>query len=60
MAAAIGRSMRAGGVHQGLAPVLDVTRDPRWGRIEETIGEDPYLVGDDRNRLRAGPAVSRA
>jgi beta-xylosidase len=45
MAAAIGASMRAGGVHQGLAPVLDVTRDPRWGRTEETIGEDPYLVG---------------
>ena len=37
--------MRASGVHQGLAPVLDVTRDPRWGRTEETIGEDPYLVG---------------
>jgi len=41
----IGASMRAVGVHQGLAPVLDVTRDPRWGRTEETIGEDPYLVG---------------
>ena len=45
MAAAIGTSMRAVGVHQGLAPVLDVTRDARWGRTEETIGEDPYLVG---------------
>jgi beta-xylosidase len=45
MAAAIGTSMRAVGVHQGLAPVLDVVRDPRWGRTEETIGEDPYLVG---------------
>jgi beta-xylosidase len=45
MAAAIGRSMRSVGVHQGLAPVLDVGRDPRWGRTEETIGEDPYLVG---------------
>jgi beta-xylosidase len=45
MAAQIGASMRAVGVHQGLAPVLDVTRDPRWGRTEETIGEDPYLVG---------------
>ncbi len=33
------------GIHQGLAPVLDVTRDYRWGRTEETIGEDPYLVG---------------
>jgi beta-xylosidase len=45
MAAAIGAGMRAVGVHQGLSPVLDVTRDPRWGRTEETIGEDPYLVG---------------
>ncbi|MFJ9902114.1 glycoside hydrolase family 3 N-terminal domain-containing protein [Streptomyces sp. NPDC101152] len=45
MARAIGRDLRAAGVHQGLAPVLDVVRDPRWGRVEETIGEDPYLVG---------------
>jgi beta-xylosidase len=45
MAEVIGASMRAVGIHQGLAPVLDVTRDPRWGRTEETIGEDPYLVG---------------
>ncbi|MFE7160240.1 glycoside hydrolase family 3 N-terminal domain-containing protein [Streptomyces sp. NPDC057636] len=45
MAQAIGASMRAVGIHQGLAPVLDVVRDPRWGRTEESIGEDPYLVG---------------
>ncbi|MEV5269312.1 glycoside hydrolase family 3 protein, partial [Streptomyces werraensis] len=45
MAAAIGRDMRSVGVHQGLAPVLDVVRDARWGRVEETVGEDPYLVG---------------
>lgn len=45
MSRQIGESMRAVGVHQGLAPVLDVTRDYRWGRTEETIGEDPYLVG---------------
>ncbi|MFD6950545.1 glycosyl hydrolase [Nocardiopsis sp. TSRI0078] len=44
MAAQIGESMRRVGVHQGLAPVLDVSRDPRWGRTEETIGEDPHLV----------------
>ena len=43
--AAIGASMAALGVHQGLAPVLDVIRDPRWGRVDECIGEDPYLVG---------------
>ncbi|MGW8850123.1 beta-xylosidase/alpha-l-arabinosidase [Streptomyces xiamenensis] len=40
----IGDSMRSVGIHQGLSPVLDVVRDPRWGRTEETIGEDPYLV----------------
>ncbi|MGM0355666.1 glycoside hydrolase family 3 N-terminal domain-containing protein [Streptomyces sp. ECR3] len=45
MAAAIGRDMASVGIHQGLAPVLDVVRDARWGRVEETIGEDPYLVG---------------
>jgi beta-glucosidase/beta-xylosidase len=45
MAGLIGGQMRALGVHQGLAPVLDVVRDLRWGRVEETIGEDPYLVG---------------
>ncbi|WP_036960893.1 beta-glucosidase family protein [Promicromonospora kroppenstedtii] len=41
----IGESMRELGIHQGLAPVLDVVRDPRWGRVDECIGEDPYLVG---------------
>ncbi len=45
MSAHIGAVMRRLGVHQGLAPVLDVVRDLRWGRTEETIGEDPYLVG---------------
>jgi beta-glucosidase len=44
MASAIGRDMTAVGVHQGLSPVLDVVRDYRWGRVEETLGEDPYLV----------------
>lgn len=38
------RQMRARGVTQVLAPVLDVARDPRWGRIEETYGEDPFLA----------------
>jgi beta-glucosidase-like glycosyl hydrolase len=44
-AAAIGREARSAGCHQGLAPVLDVSRDVRWGRTEETFGEDPWLVG---------------
>lgn len=41
----IGDEVRSLGGHQGLAPVLDVARDARWGRTEETFGEDPYLVG---------------
>ena len=36
--------MRAVGAHLGLSPVLDLARDLRWGRVEETFGEDPYLV----------------
>jgi beta-xylosidase len=41
----IRREAKQVGCHQGLAPVLDVSRDVRWGRTEETMGEDPYLVG---------------
>jgi len=40
------REMRARGALLALAPVVDVARDPRWGRIEETYGEDPYLVSE--------------
>lgn len=42
----IAGEVRARGVHQVLSPVVDVARDPRWGRIEETFGEDPFLVGE--------------
>ena len=35
---------RSRGTHQALTPVVDVARDPRWGRVEETFGEDPHLV----------------
>jgi beta-glucosidase len=35
---------RSRGTHQALTPVVDVAREPRWGRVEETYGEDPYLV----------------
>ena len=45
MAARIGGDMHAMGAHMGLSPVLDIVRDYRWGRIEETMGEDPYLTG---------------
>lgn len=44
MTGAIAKQLRAIGAHQGLAPVLDVARDPRWGRCEETFGEDPILA----------------
>jgi beta-glucosidase len=53
LADAIRVQMRAVGAHQGLSPVLDVCRDPRWGRTEETFGEDPYLVS------RVGVAFTR-
>ncbi|GAB5348381.1 glycoside hydrolase family 3 N-terminal domain-containing protein [Alteriqipengyuania sp. 357] len=42
----IAAEVRARGVHLVLSPVVDVARDPRWGRIEETFGEDPFLVGE--------------
>jgi beta-glucosidase len=44
-AAAIAAETRATGVDMILAPVLDLARDPRWGRVEEDFGEDPYLTG---------------
>ena len=37
---------RCRGTHQALTPVVDVARDPRWGRVEETYGEDPFLVAE--------------
>src|SRR6185369_10821101 len=37
---------RVRGTDQALTPVVDVARDPRWGRVEETYGEDPYLVAE--------------
>lgn len=46
MATTLRRRMLATGARQALGPVLDVTRDPRWGRIEETYGEDPYLASE--------------
>ncbi|HEV2992175.1 MAG TPA: glycoside hydrolase family 3 N-terminal domain-containing protein [Candidatus Angelobacter sp.] len=39
----VGQEMGASGVGQAFTPVLDLARDPRWGRTEETYGEDPYL-----------------
>ncbi len=45
IAGIIGKELYSVGSRQGLAPVLDVSRDARWGRTEETMGEDPYLAG---------------
>ena len=44
VAAVIGRQVHAVGARLALAPVLDIARDPRWGRLEETFGEDPELA----------------
>jgi len=45
IAEVIGRESRAVGINSAMSPVIDVARDPRWGRMYETYGEDPYLVG---------------
>src|SRR6266487_6455617 len=59
--------MMAVGARHALAPVLDVARDPRWGRVEETYGEDPvltgilgtaYVQGLQNNDLREGVAAT--
>lgn len=44
MAAVIGQESRSVGINSSMSPVIDVSRDPRWGRTYETFGEDPYLV----------------
>lgn len=45
MGEVMGREIRAQGAQIGYGPVLDIARDPRWSRVEETLGEDPYLSG---------------
>jgi len=45
-AAAIAEEAASCGIRQGLAPDLDLAREPRWGRVEETFGEDPYLCAE--------------
>ena len=44
MASVIGQETRAVGINSAMSPVIDVSRDPRWGRTYETYGEDPYLI----------------
>lgn len=45
MGEVMGQEIRLQGGHVGYGPVLDIARDPRWSRVEETFGEDPYLAG---------------
>ena len=45
MGEVMGKEVRLQGAHVGYGPVLDIARDPRWSRVEETMGEDPYLSG---------------
>src|SRR5690606_18955882 len=54
MAAAIARETYAVGGKNGYGPVLDLARDPRWSRTEETYGEDPYLVGQMGRAMVSG------
>jgi beta-glucosidase len=44
MSSVIGKESRAVGINSAMSPVIDVSRDPRWGRTYETFGEDPYLI----------------
>ncbi|WP_442846152.1 glycoside hydrolase family 3 N-terminal domain-containing protein [Leeuwenhoekiella sp. H156] len=46
MGAAIAVELRAQGAHIGYGPILDLAREPRWSRVEETFGEDPYLIAE--------------
>ena len=62
---AVAGEVRARGAQQCLAPVLDLARDPRWGRTEETYGEDPYLVSHIgvaaiRGLQGNGPSIDKA
>ena len=45
MGEVMGKEVRLQGAQVGYGPVLDIARDPRWSRVEETMGEDPYLAG---------------
>ena len=46
MADFIGKEAHDMGIRQVYAPNVDIPRDPRWGRLQETYGEDPYLSGE--------------
>ena len=44
MGIAVAQELRAQGAHIGYGPILDLAREPRWSRVEETFGEDPFLI----------------
>jgi len=50
----IAAQARARGTNMVLAPVIDITRDPRWGSTSETFGEDPFLCGIIRSAVVRG------
>lgn len=51
---AIAAEMRSKGIHISFSPVLEISRDPRWGRTEETFGEDTYLAGEMASAIVRG------
>lgn len=54
MGRAIAAEARAYGVHETFSPVMDLTRDPRYGRVEESFGEDTYLCGEFAREIVKG------
>lgn len=54
MGEAIALEVRSQGAHIGFGPVIDIARDPRWSRMEETFGEDPYLTGQLASQIVKG------
>ncbi|MDR0667243.1 MAG: glycoside hydrolase family 3 C-terminal domain-containing protein [Prevotellaceae bacterium] len=59
MAAAIAKEVRAQGAHIGYGPLLDLSRDPRWSRVEESFGEDPVLTARIGSAFVEGAAFRR-
>ena len=60
MSSIIGQESRAVGITSAMSPVIDVSRDPRWGRTYETYGEDQYLISQMGNPLCPRYAESRS
>ncbi len=54
MGAVTAREVRANGIHWTFSPVLCVARDSRWGRVDETFGEDPWFIGEMANEMIEG------